>query len=434
MTVLLASLFSISSLALLFYYHQMLALVAVLLAAVAVSFTLLLSYLQLRYLRPMLELQGKIEGMVFQFLTGISKLRASASEVRAMEVWAQHFAKQKKHFFKANSIHNILTVFYVIFSTLASIILFALMSQIVLDKEDTFTTGDFIAFYAAFGQFLGAMTNLASLQTTILTVIPQWERVKPILQAQPEETAEHHSPGELKGNIEISQVTFRYESTAVLHELSLNIKSGQFVAIVGHSGCGKSTLFRLLLGFETPESGAIYYDEKDLAMLDKAAVRRQIGVVLQNSKITAGTLFEYIVGNSTLTHDDAWQAARLVGLDKDIKMMPMEMHTVLGDGATTLSGGQKQRLMLARALARKPRILLLDEATSALDNKTQAIVIDSLLKLNVTRIVIAHRLSTITCVDKIFVFDKGRVVQEGSYDGLMSAGGSFAELAKRQQL
>lgn len=437
-TSLLASLFSLSSLLLLFYYHATLAWMAVLLASSAVIFTMVLSYLQLRQQRVMLAQQGKIEGFVFQVITGITKLRIAACESQAMAMWAKYFAAQKRCFVKANTYENSLVVFHIIFPSLAALITFMLIVHMKQESNALaeFSTGDFLAFYAAFGQFLAAMNNMSRALTSALTVIPLFERVKPILTTRPENTLDKRSPAQLQGELEISHLVFRYlsEGARVLDGLSLNIQAGQFVAIVGSSGSGKSTLFRLLLGFETPESGAIYYDGKNLAILDIASVRRQIGVVLQDGKLSAGSIFENIVGNAPLTHDDAWRAARLVGLDKDIKAMPMGMHTMLMEGAVTLSGGQKQRLLLARAIVHRPRILLLDEATSALDNQTQGIVIDSLVKLNTTRIVIAHRLSTITQVDKILVMHNGQIVQTGVYEELIKQAGPFAELAKRQIL
>ena len=204
------------------------------------------------------------------------------------------------------------------------------------------------------------------------------------------------------------------------------------MAFVGPSGSGKSTLFRLLLGFETPESGTIFFDGKDLSRLDLRAVRRQLGVVLQNGALMPGSIFENIVGSEPLTMEDAWEASRMVGLDKDIENMPMGMHTMVAEGASTFSGGQRQRLIIARALVRRPRILLFDEATSALDNRTQEIVSRSLEQLNATRIVIAHRLSTIQNADRICVIEAGHLVQQGTFEELMAVEGPFATLAKRQ--
>ena len=187
-----------------------------------------------------------------------------------------------------------------------------------------------------------------------------------------------------------------------------------------------------MLGFESPEAGSIFYDGQELETLDIQAVRHQIGTVLQNGQLLAGDIFSNIVGSAPLSLDQAWAAARMAGLDEDIKQMPMGMQTVIGEGASTLSGGQRQRLLIARAIVRQPRILFFDEATSALDNETQAIVSESLERLQLTRIVIAHRLSTIINADRIYMFDRGQLVQQGSYQELLHQPGPFAKLAKRQ--
>jgi ABC-type bacteriocin/lantibiotic exporter with double-glycine peptidase domain len=231
-------------------------------------------------------------------------------------------------------------------------------------------------------------------------------------------------------------LTFRYlpSGPPVLDNVTLRITQGEYVAIVGPSGSGKSSLFRLLLGFERPESGAVFLDGKALDTLDISAVRRQLGVVLQNGKLATGSLYDNICGGVQLPLEHAWEAARLAGLDADIERMPMGMHTLIAEGVNTLSGGQRQRIMIARAIARRPRILLFDEATSSLDNQSQAIVSASLGNLNVTRIVIAHRLSTVREADRIVVLVDGKVVQTGSYAELSNMPGVFAAFAQRQLL
>jgi ATP-binding cassette subfamily C protein len=241
-------------------------------------------------------------------------------------------------------------------------------------------------------------------------------------------------PGKLNGAIDISGLSFGYgaDGPDVLSDISITIRPGEFIALVGASGCGKSTLLRLLLGFETPRSGAIYYDGQDLSGLDKVAIRRQIGTVLQSGKLIAGDMFTNIVGTAPLTMEDAWEAARMAGLEEEVKAMPMGMHTIINDGATTISGGQRQRMMIARAIVGKPAILLLDEATSALDNRTQATVTSSIAKLKATRIVVAHRLSTIAGADRIFFIERGRIVESGTYQELMALNGRFKTLAERQ--
>jgi ATP-binding cassette subfamily C protein len=234
----------------------------------------------------------------------------------------------------------------------------------------------------------------------------------------------------------LEHVSFRYRQDGpfVLNDVSLHVEAGQYVALVGPSGCGKSTILRLLLGFEAPEFGKVVYDGQDLAGLDLPAVRRQCGTVLQNGVIMAGSIFENIAGGLLIAIDDAWAAARLAGFADDVEAMAMGMHTVVSEGGTNLSGGQRQRLLIARALALKPKIVFFDEATSALDNRTQAIVSESLDRLAVTRLVIAHRLSTIRNADRIFVLEDGHVRQSGTFAELAGQEGLFARMMARQMV
>ena len=216
--------------------------------------------------------------------------------------------------------------------------------------------------------------------------------------------------------------------------MSLEVAPGAFIALVGASGSGKSTLLRLLLGFEQPEAGGILFDGQDLAGIDATAVRRQMGVVMQNAQLMPRSLYDNIVGTASGTLEDAWEAATQVGLANDIRQMPMGMQTVVLEGGGAFSGGQMPRLMIARAIVGKPKILLLDEATSALDNRTQAVVTDSLGRLRVTRVVVAHRLSTVVNADRIYVFEAGRIIEVGHYAELIQANGPFARLAERQMV
>ena len=215
----------------------------------------------------------------------------------------------------------------------------------------------------------------------------------------------------------------------------MKIRPGQYVAIVGKTGCGKSTLMRILLGFEKPEKGAVYYDGRNLDALDVKSLRHKIGVVMQNGKLFQGDIYSNItISAPQLTLKEAWEAAEMAGMKEDIENMPMGMHTVISEGSGGISGGQRQRLMIARAIAPKPKVLMFDEATSALDNITQKIVSDSLEELKCTRIVIAHRLSTIRNCDRIIVLDGGKIIEDGTYDQLIEKKGFFAELVERQRL
>jgi ABC-type bacteriocin/lantibiotic exporter with double-glycine peptidase domain len=259
--------------------------------------------------------------------------------------------------------------------------------------------------------------------------------IKPVLEEKPESSSGRKIVTSLSGDIEVSKLSFKYgkESPTVLDNISLKVKKGEYLAIVGKTGCGKSTLMRLLLGFENPDKGAIYYSGRDLSTLDLRSVRQKIGVVMQNGSLFPGDIFSNIIITSPWkTMDDAWEAARMAGIEDDIKAMPMGMHTMISEGAGGISGGQKQRLMIARAIIGKPQILFFDEATSALDNITQNHVAESIAKLHSTRVVIAHRLSTIKHCDRIVVIDEGKIAEEGTYDELMGLKGQFYELAIRQ--
>jgi NHLM bacteriocin system ABC transporter ATP-binding protein len=423
------------SLGLLFYYSVGLAWVAVGLALLLGGVTFAAWQLSVRYERALAGTQGHIAGVLLEFTTGIAKLRVAGAESRAFARWANAFGSQRALAFQARNTANGLAVFNAVYPAATTLAIFGMVAWSTT-RGTILSTGDFLAFNAAFGQFL--WTSLAISATLLRTfpVLPLYERVRPILQALPEVTPLQSDPGELRGEIEVSHVLFRYrdEEPAVLKDLSFQVQPGEFVALVGPSGCGKSTLLRLLLGFERPLAGAIYYDGQDLWGVDVERVRRQVGVVLQHDQLIAGNILSNIIGSLPLKIDDAWEAARLVGLDNEISEMPMGMHTLVGEGRSTLSGGQRQRVLIARAIVSKPRILLFDEATSALDNRSQAQVSASLEQLQATRIVVAHRLSTIVNADRIFVIDGGRVVQSGTYAELSKQRGLFEELTRRQRV
>ncbi len=438
-TSVVAFIFSSLNFILLFVLDARLAIVAVALIGLWVAITVMFSTAQLRHQSARFEQRGKLSGLVNQLVIGITKLRIAAREQRAAGVWARHSARLTVHVIGARRYEALTQVVTETFPLLAlGVAFFVVVEQ--LPRASTAATslsvGHFLAFMAAFSQLLAALTALALALTQSLTAIPLYRRAAPILLATPEARVPGGPPLRLKGEIEIQRVTFRYSKNEppVLDDVSLAIAPGEFVAVVGSSGSGKSTLMRLLLGFEKPETGSILFDGRPIEHLDLAAIRRDMGVVLQSGKPSPGSLYENIVGHTGLPVEEAMAAARLVGLDRDIEAMPMGLHTVLMEGGQTLSGGQRQRLMIARALVRRPRILLFDEATSALDNRSQAIVTASLAQLSVTRVVVAHRLSTIQSADRIVVLDHGHVVESGSYDSLIAAGGPFAALARRQLL
>ena len=432
----LSGLFSMLSLALLLYYHWLLALYVCGMLLLMAGMTCVFSYGQVRHYREVFRMQGAIDGFVLQMINGVSKLRVANAESHALAHWAHRFSKQKRAYLRARrwaaGQHAITAVFQP--AALAAIYGVVHYGGRTAGGAPGMDLAAFLSFNAAFGQLTAAVGSLTTALTTALGVVPLLERVKPVLDERPELAGDGIDPGDLQGDIEFSNVTFRYAAKApnALEKVSFRIRQGEYVAFVGPSGCGKSTIYRLLLGFEKPTSGSVFLDGDDLSGLDMVAVRQRMGVVLQNGHLVAGSIYENIAGMSSLSAEEAWEAARAAALEDDIRAMPMQMRTIVPADGTGLSVGQKQRLLIARAFARRPRILLFDEATSALDNRAQAVVQASLAKITATRVVIAHRLSSIRAVDRIHVLDRGRIVETGAYDDLIARDGMFAALARRQ--
>jgi len=433
----MSGLFSMFSLLLLFFYSWRLALIAsAMLLAMAIA-TGFCSYRQFHHYREMFRTRGAIGGFAFQMINGLSKLRVANAATYALARWARQFAEQKQAALAARRWAAGQHALNALLQPLALVFIYGFVHYgggTPDEQRPALDLAAFLSFNTAFGQLTAAVNNLATAATTVVSIVPLLERVRPILAARPENADGGEDPGDLQGGIEFANVSFRYGPQAphAVEDVSFRIAPGEYVAFVGPSGCGKSTLFRLLLGFEQPASGAVFLDGRDLSGLDRVAIRRYMGVVPQNGQLVAGNIYENIAGMSPLGVEGAWAAARAAALDEDIRAMPMGMQTVVASQGSALSTGQKQRLLIARALARRPRILLFDEATSALDNRAQARVQASLRKLSATRVVIAHRLSSIRDVDRIYVMDRGRIVESGRYDDLMRRAGVFAALSRRQ--
>jgi NHLM bacteriocin system ABC transporter ATP-binding protein len=436
---LLSGVFALLNLGLMFVYSVKLALVGIGIVVLVAIVTVISSRIAVAQQRVQEQIDGEIDALTVELIEGVAKLRVAVAEERAFAAWARKYSHRSKLHARSKHVDDSLTVFNEAIPTISSILMFwfaiLFLQMAALERvPGGLSAGSFLAFNAAFAVFLNGATEISNTLSNVLEVIPLWERAKPLLQSPMEADPSKADPGRLTGRITLDRVMFRYreDGPLTLNDVSISAEPGEFIAIVGPSGSGKSTVFRLLLGFENPLSGTVTYDGQDLAGLDVQAVRRQLGVVLQNVRISSAPIFDTIAAGALITLDEAWEAARMAGLDEDIKAMPMGMHTVVSEGGTNLSGGQRQRLLIARALVLKPKILLMDEATSALDNQTQTIVTESLDRLNATRIVIAHRLSTIRNADRIYVVEAGVVVQSGTYDELVNQPGQFARLVARQ--
>ena len=401
----------------------------ILLASIAVSVVSALT--QMKISRQIMEKGAKENGLSFSLISGVQKIKLAGAEKRAFAKWGRSYAEVSELIYNPPILLRANGAITTAISLVGTIVMYYLAVQ------TSVTPSEYIAFNAAFGAVSAAFASLTGVALSVAKIRPILEMAEPILKTEPESAENKTMVTKLGGNIELSNVYFRYTPNMpyVVNGMSLKIRAGEYVAIVGSTGCGKSTLVRLLLGFETPEKGAVYYDGKDIAGLDLRSLRRRIGTVTQDGSLFQGDIFFYIVISAPqLSLDDAWAAAELAGIADDIRAMPMGMQTLISEGQGGISGGQKQRLMIARAVAPKPKILIFDEATSALDNKTQKQVSDALDALKCTRIVIAHRLSTIKNCDRILVLEGGKILEEGSYDELIAKNGFFAELVARQRL
>ena len=412
-------------------YAKALVIPALLITLTTIVVSIASTIVDMRVSKKRMEVGAKVSGLSYAFISGIQKIKLSGAEKRAFAKWGNEYAKQAE-----------LTYNYPVFIKLTPVISTAitLVGTLILyfsAVSNGVSVADYYAFNSAYAYVSGAFIALAGVTSQVAQIKPILDMLSPILEAVPEISEKKNVVNRLSGGIEVNNLYFRYVENMpyVVDGLSLKIKAGQYVAIVGKTGCGKSTLMRLLLGFEKPSKGAIYYDGKDINSLDLKSLRQHIGTVMQNGSLFEGDIFSNItIAATNPTVDDAWEAARLAGIAEDIEKMPMGMFTLVAEGGGGLSGGQRQRLMIARAIASKPKILMFDEATSALDNITQKTVSESLNSLKCTRIVIAHRLSTIKECDRIIVLDGGKIIEDGTYEELIGHNGYFAELVQRQQV
>lgn len=430
-TTSLSSLFSLAYVTQIFAYAPSLVAPSLLIILASTVFSLISTFAQIKISERKMQLSAKESGLGYALISGIQKIKLSGAEKRAFARWGEVFAKQAALEYNPPMFLKINSVIASAITLIGTLVMYGIAISSGVSRAE------YIAFESASGMVSGAFTSLAGIALTVANIKPILKMAKPLLDAEPEVSEGKTVIDTLSGNIEMNNIYFRYNEDMpyIFENFSLKIKKGQYLAIVGKTGCGKSTLVRLLLGFEKASRGAIYYDGKDINSIDPKSLRKNIGTVTQNGKLLQGDIFSNItISAPYLSLDDAWEAAELANIADDIREMPMGMHTVISEGQGGFSGGQKQRLMIARAVAHKPKILIFDEATSALDNITQKNISKSLDELKCTRIVIAHRLSTIKNCDRIVVIDGGKIIEDGTYDELIANKGYFAELVERQRL
>ena len=402
--------------------------IAVLLA-VQILLTWLLMRASARRAAERIDATAESTGRLIEILRAVNRLRVAGAEPRAFLRWSV----VQSRFSRADQSLRRISVLQ---GTIISI--WPLLGLCIIVTITATTSAGFAQFITAQTATSAAIAAIAAASlagTAGLLARQSIRKADPVLATVPEGGSSGAQPGVLSGDLEMRDIVYSYGPglPTVLKGVSLTVHPGEQVAIVGPSGCGKTTLMRIILGLEDADSGVALVDGRDMASLNRPAVRRQIGSVLQSSQLLPGPLRENVVMGRQMTDAEVWRALDAAAVGDDVRAMPMGLNTPVTDGGGTLSGGQRQRVLIARALAGDPRILVLDEATSALDNLTQAAVVEALDGLRITRIVVAHRLSTSRHADRIIVLDAGNIVDQGTYDELLERPGAFRELALRQQ-
>lgn len=431
--VLLGALFSIFYLARMFGYSALLARTALIMLLISMLVTALLGSMKIRHENARLAAETDAETMLFQFLGGVQKIRLSGVEDRALYEYLRPYTESRREGMQIDRLQSAAAVFSSAATTVFSLILYTVMIR----NDMQIALGDYLAFTSAFGMLSASMMQLVNCYLDYNMLIPHYQYVRMLLEQSKELREDAPSPRDISGNIEVNNLSFAYEADGpmVLKNISFTVKKGEYIGIVGGSGSGKSTLLRCLLGFETPNVGKIYYDGQDIESVDKRELRKRFGVVLQNGKLISGSIAENIsIANPRMSREQVKEIIADVGLEEEVRRMPMGLETMLSENGGTISGGQMQRILIGRALANDPAILFFDEATSALDNVTQAKICEALEKRSITRIVIAHRLSTVENCDRIFVMQDGAIVETGRFADLMRQRGVFYALANRQIL
>ena len=370
---------------------------------------------------------SRFNGLMYNLLSGIQKIRTNGAEARAFRLWAAGYKHTDVFNFWDATLPELSGTF-----SLTSILL-----MLALIPSTDMSVSDFAAFFSAYCGLSLAINQLGLYTSEFTYILPTLSKISPILETEPETEESSKIVRELSGNISITNMRFRYNENMpyIFDGLNLTVRPGEYVALVGHSGCGKTTLLRLMLGFETPESGSVFYDQYGVFNVNKSSLRQHLGTCLQGGRLFSGTILDNVrISNPFATEEEVWEALRIAAIDEDVRNMDGGLLHELDATGQGLSGGQRQRILIARAVLNNPAILFLDEATSALDNISQAKVMDNLGRMHCTRITIAHRLSTIKDCDRIIVIDNGKVAEEGNYEQLMARNGIFAEIARRQIL
>lgn len=389
--------------------------------------------LNMRNEKKLLDLDMNYTGFVYSAVRGVQKIKGLGAESFVYSKWADMYRRRLALTYKQPFFLKYTTEISAAISTLTTILFLSV--TLMTDLTNT----DYMTFVSSFTLIMTVITNITDIMQNLFLTGFLCRNIAPIFEATNEESEALEYVQNLQGAIKMEHVSFAYgeDTRGCINDVSIDIRRGEKVAVVGESGCGKSTLLKLLIGLEKPQAGNIFYDEKSIQSLNQKSLRRCIGSVFQFSRLFPGTLASNIAfGNEEYATDAMiWEAADTAEIGDYIRTLPLQINTEISESNSSgFSGGQRQRILLARAFLRHPKILFLDEATSALDNVTQKKVLSNIRDMNATVVMVAHRLSTVEDFDRIIMLEKGQIAEEGTYTELMAKNGHFAQLVRKQLL
>ena len=418
-------------LAVMLYYSPLLTLVVV--GALPLYVGLMLAAMPLfrRRLQERFQRGAENQAFLVEAVANMQTLKAGATEPQAARRWDEQLAAYVASSFRVTALGAVAGEGVHLVQKLVTVGILWLGALQVIDGA--MTVGGLVAFTMLAGRLSQPVLRLAQLWQELQQTGISVARLGDILNTRADVPISRAALPPIQGAIEFDQVHFRYrpEASEVLRGVSFRLKAGEIVGIVGRSGCGKSTLAKLMQRLYVPERGRVLVDGVDLALADPVWLRRQVGVVLQESRLFARTIRENIaLADPGAPMAAVMNAARLAGAHEFILELPEGYDTLVGEQGATLSGGQRQRIAIARALMTHPRILILDEATAALDYESERVIRENMrfIAKGRTVIVIAHRLSTLRDAQRLLVLDKGEIVESGTHAELVSAGGRYARL------
>ena len=437
LTILLDIVFAVVYFIVMFFYSRILSIVVLIMIPLFVILNAIVAPIFKRMINEKFLIGSENRSFLIETITGIRTVKSSSFENNFIRRYEEMLARLVKASFNVVNLANIANSIGTFLFSMFNLVILWIGAYYVMEGE--ISVGELIAFQMIAGQLIAPVMRLINQWQHFQQVRVSMERLADIMDEDTEPTfnPSRTTLPSLRGDIALEKLAFSYSAEAgkVLDNINIRIPAGMKVGIVGRSGSGKSTLTKLIQRLYLPDSGRILIDGVDIAQVEPAWLRRQIGVVLQDSKLFSGSVEENIrIACPNATHEDVVNAAKLAGADEFVSQFPHGYETFVGERGSLLSGGQRQRIAIARALLSDPRILIFDEATSALDYESENIIMNNIepISRGRTMLMIAHRLSTVRNCDAIIVIDKGRIIEAGSHDELMKRNGVYAKLHQAQ--